>query len=198
MSLIIGVQGVVFQQQLGRQQLAGHWRPTLGDGMERACGHPVRDIPLDIAFYRHVFLAASGDALPAKAAQGGAGWRREAHSQGSVVAFDYLRQHPDACFEALVTQGSPLGLRLVWKLMPNLSYGAAFEVSPQLRARVNVRNERDPVACDGPLRPWWLGVRDCPPVDNARDAHAATSYLVKQATGDAVLTALPGPVQRLS
>lgn len=114
------------------------------------------------------------------------------HSLGSVVAFEYLRRHPGPQLSLLVTLGSPLGLRLVRRLMPNASYGVAFGIPPTVREWVNVRDPRDPVACAGPLKQWWPGVEDMPPVDNGRDAHSATAYLGKKATGQAVLAALPG------
>lgn len=277
--VIIGIHGIA-QQQLGRQQLRAAWRPALGDGVERACGRPVPEVPLDMAFYGDVFLAGSDGGQPAKGAPGDAWWdgldaaaltdleeaahevlpegavelaeaqppkvrtrmpgflravdrcfpaggvlalgdlvqvRRYltepdvkkrvdeavsarvsaqcrvlvAHSLGSVVAFEYLRQHPGQRLDLLVTLGSPLGLRLVRRLMPQAEYGVAFGVPPQLRQWVNVRDLHDPVACAGPLSQWWPGVSDCPPVDNGHDAHSATAYLSKAATGQAVLGALP-------
>ncbi|MEU0040715.1 alpha/beta hydrolase [Streptomyces sp. NPDC006333] len=284
MSLIVGVHGIA-RQQLGRGQLTASWKPALGDCIERACGHPVRDVPLDIAFYGHLFLAPLNDTPPAKGGLAVDEWWHDldpaaiadleevarqvlpvgaveeaearpsktrtrmpaflraidqrfpaggvlafgdliqvrrylldpgvkhrvdaavdaavtqdcrvliAHSLGSVVAFEYLRRHPGSRFETLVTLGSPLGLRLVQKLVPNPAYGIAFGIPPQLRAWINVRDRRDPVACAGPLGQWWPGVKDCPPVDNGRDAHSATAYLGKQATGEAVLAALPSLAQ---
>ncbi|MGD1225135.1 hypothetical protein AB9Q10_42715 [Streptomyces krungchingensis] len=113
------------------------------------------------------------------------------HSLGSVVAFEYLRRHPDRRLPLLVTLGSPLGLQLVRTLMPNAPYGAAFGIPPSVQAWVNVRDPHDPVACAGPLSQWWPGVEDVPPVHNGRDAHSASAYLGKRATGQAVLTALP-------
>lgn len=282
--VIIGIHGIA-QQQLGRQQLRAAWRPALGDGIERACGHPVPEVPLDMAFYGDVFLDSDGGQLT-KGGPAGAWWedldasaltyleeaayevlpegavelaeaqppkvrtrmpgflravdrtfpaggvlafgdlvqvRRYltepdvkkrvdeavstrvsaqcrvlmAHSLGSVVAFEYLRQHPGERLDLLVTLGSPLGLRLVRKLMPHAEYGVAFGVPPQLRQWVNVRDLRDPVACAGPLSQWWPGVSDCPPVNNGPDAHSAAAYLSKAATGQALLSALPtlaGPV----
>ncbi|WP_051338324.1 alpha/beta hydrolase [Streptomyces flavidovirens] len=280
MGVIVGVHGVG-QQQLGRQQLLQAWRPALGDGLERACGQPVPEVPLDLAFYGDAFLSAPGTSIPGKSTAMGAAWwerldeedyveleraAREVlpersieeeqtasdkartrvpgflravdrhfpaggilafgdliqvrrylvnpvvksrvdaavdaavtrqcqvligHSLGSVVAFEYLRRHPDARLELLVTLGSPLGLRLVRERMPHPAYGTGFGVPPAVRAWVNVYDTRDPVACAGPLARWWAGVRDCPPVDNGRDAHAVTAYLGKQATGHAVLGALP-------
>ncbi|MCW8096894.1 alpha/beta hydrolase family protein [Streptomyces tauricus] len=114
------------------------------------------------------------------------------HSLGSVVAFEYVRRHPGLRLPLLVTLGSPLGLNLVRRLMPNVSYGVSFGIPPTVRAWVNVRDPRDPVASAGPLGQWWPGVDDVPPVDNGRDAHSATAYLGKKATGQAVLAALPG------
>jgi hypothetical protein len=65
------------------------------------------------------------------------------HSLGSVVAYEYLRQHPGHRVELLLTLGSPLGLRMV---RSRLSVGAL-----DVAAWVNVRDLRDPVACAGAL-----------------------------------------------
>ena len=45
------------------------------------------------------------------------------HSLGSVVAFEFVRQHPDYPVDLLLTLGSPLGLRTVRALMPDPAYG---------------------------------------------------------------------------
>ncbi|QIY59071.1 hypothetical protein HEP86_37335 [Streptomyces sp. RPA4-5] len=58
-------------------------------------------------------------------------------------------------------------------------------------AWTNIRDQRDPVACAGDLKPWWPGVTDRH-VDNGDKAHYVAHYLSKQEAGAAVLTALPG------
>ena len=112
------------------------------------------------------------------------------HSLGSVVAFEFLRQHPKRRLDLLITLGSPLGLRAIRHLMPDPEFGAADGVPANVGAWVNLRDPRDPVACAGSLRTWWPGVRDGI-VDNQKSAHSAESYLSKKQTGDAVLSVAP-------
>lgn len=113
------------------------------------------------------------------------------HSLGSVVAFEYVRQNPHRKLDLLLTLGSPLGLRMVQKLMPEATYGSKQGIPPSLHAWANVRDKNDPVACAGPLSHWWPHINDVPPVDNGKDAHSITAYLGKGATGRAILDALP-------
>lgn len=114
------------------------------------------------------------------------------HSLGTVVAFEYVRQNPDHPLDLLLTLGSPLGLRMVRRLMPDPQYGASTGLPPNVRTWANIRDPRDPVACAGDLGRWWPGVDDRPPVDNQGDAHSVERYLGKRETGAAVLAALPG------
>ena len=112
------------------------------------------------------------------------------HSLGSVVAFEFVRQHPDYPVDLLLTLGSPLGLRTVRALMPDPAYGA--ERMPLNIARwVSLRDPRDPVACAGPLSRFWPGISD-DTVDNQGDAHSVCRYLSKRKAGLAVLRTLPG------
>jgi hypothetical protein len=107
------------------------------------------------------------------------------HSLGSIVAYEYLRTRPDHQVVLFVTVGSPLGLRMV---RDRITVG-------HLRVPVwrNVRDVRDPVACAGPLDPWWpqLGPAGDIVVDNGGDAHAVDRYLNRKATGRLLLDALP-------
>jgi hypothetical protein len=113
------------------------------------------------------------------------------HSLGSVVAFEFVRQHPDYPVDLLLTLGSPLGLRTVRELMPDPGYGG--DLLPSNVARwVSLRDPRDPVACAGDLSRFWPGVSDDPTVNNQGDAHAVGRYLGKRQAGTAVLRALPG------
>lgn len=280
MAAIVGVHGIK-NQQLGRNQLISTWGPALGDGLERAAGHPVPSPDLDIVFYGDVFLSD-----PAKAGSKGQGsvefteddadtlgpfvaevsnafafgqrpvgepspkgrtavppaveWLLRAldqhfgsrkasllflgelkqvrryltdpdlkaavddraeqvisrggrvvigHSLGSVVAFEFVRQHPGYPVDLLLTLGSPLGLRTVRALMPAPGYGAE-RLPPSIGRWVNVRDPRDPVACAGALTGCWPGIADHT-VDNQNDAHSVSRYLGKWRTGAAVLAALP-------
>jgi hypothetical protein len=112
------------------------------------------------------------------------------HSLGSVVAFEFFRQHAERRLDLLITLGSPLGLRAIRHLMPDPEFGAAEGVPANVGAWVNLRDPRDPVACAGSLTGWWPGVRDGI-VDNQKSAHSAERYLSKKQTGDAVLSVAP-------
>lgn len=116
------------------------------------------------------------------------------HSLGSVVAFEYIRQHAEHQLALFLTLGSPLGLRMVRRLMPDAHYGTAQGLPSNVATWVNVRDPRDPVACAGDLHVAWPGVTDRSRVDNEGDAHSVTRYLSKEETGRAVLAALPGSV----
>jgi hypothetical protein len=107
------------------------------------------------------------------------------HSLGSVVCYEHLRRHPDRGVALLVTLGSPLGLRMVRRHLPVHPLG--------VRAWVNVRDARDPVACAGRLHRWWPQIGDTGDVvvDNGSDAHAAERYLCHRSTGEVLLGALP-------
>jgi hypothetical protein len=114
------------------------------------------------------------------------------HSLGSVLALEYVRQHPEHDVDLLLTLGSPLGLRMVQSRMPEPFLGAGTEAGrpESVAAWVNIRDIRDPVACAGDLSVWWSGVEDRH-VDNEGDAHNVARYLGKQETGAAILTAAP-------
>ncbi len=113
------------------------------------------------------------------------------HSLGSVVAFEYLRQHPGHHIDLLITVGSPLGLTTVRGLMPDPAYGGAA-LPPNLRAWVNLRDVSDPVACAGDLSVHWPGLADDDTIDNEADAHSVLRYLSKKQAGQAILDGLPG------
>jgi hypothetical protein len=112
------------------------------------------------------------------------------HSLGSVVAFEFIRQHPACRVDLLLTLGSPLGLRTVRALMPDPAYGIGG--MPRNVARwVNLRDPRDPVACSGDLSRFWPGVSDDGTLSNQGDAHSVGHYLGKRQTGRAVLETMP-------
>lgn len=130
--------------------------------------------------------------VTAKMADDGAGGVRIllGHSLGSVVAWEFVRQHPGRQLDLLVTLGSPLGLRMVRSRLPE--QGRTGEVPQQVGRWVNVRDLGDPVACAGDLATWWPRAEDRY-VDNGRDdAHNACRYLSKAETGSAIAGAYPG------
>ncbi|HEX8629709.1 MAG TPA: hypothetical protein VF755_16205 [Catenuloplanes sp.] len=128
------------------------------------------------------------------------------HSLGSVVAYEYVRRHPDADLPLLLTLGSPLGLKMVRRWLPAAPTvpsaltvpsappggGLPGGLPPGVRRWVNVYDKRDPVACAGPLYRWWPGVDDAD-VTNESDAHEVTRYLGKRVTGAAIVAALREP-----
>src|SRR6266568_7383053 len=66
----------------------------------------------------------------ARAAMTAAGRVLIGHSLGSVVAFEFVRQNPDHPLDLLLTIGSPLGLQMVRRLMPDAGYGAVSRIPP--------------------------------------------------------------------
>lgn len=112
------------------------------------------------------------------------------HSLGSVVAWEFVRQHPEHELDLLVTLGSPLSLRMVRSRLPE--QGCTGGIPGHVGSWVNVRDLGDPVACAGNLATWWPEVDDRY-VDNGRDdAHSATRYLSKAETGSAIAASYPG------
>lgn len=110
------------------------------------------------------------------------------HSLGSVVAFEYMRSAaPEDT--TLITIGSPLGFSFARKLLPDTVLPAPFTQVTDTARWANVRDPRDPVACAGDLRTWWPQSADAQ-VHNGSDAHSATKYLGKAATGAAIVSML--------
>jgi hypothetical protein len=115
-----------------------------------------------------------------------------AHSLGSVVALEHLRRHPGIRVDHLVTIGSPLALRAIRDLLANPDFGTGSTGPPNVGRWVNLRDPRDPVALAGGLGRYWPTVIDDDTVRNGRAPHAATHYLGKRQTGNAVLGRDPG------
>lgn len=112
------------------------------------------------------------------------------HSLGSVVAFEYLRQHAGHPISLLLTLGSPLGLRLVRTRMPDPVDGRRQPAPGNVATWVNLRDPHDPITCAGDLRQWWPLTHDLE-VNNEADSHRAERYLGKKQTGEAVLSVAP-------
>jgi len=111
------------------------------------------------------------------------------HSLGSVVAWEFVRQHPEHELDLLLTLGSPLGLRMVRSRLPE--QGREGGVPDQAGRWVNVRDPGDPVACAGGLAYWWPGLEDLCVYNGRDDAHSACRYLSKAETGSAITDAYP-------
>lgn len=118
------------------------------------------------------------------------------HSLGSVVAYEALCANPHWPVNALVTLGSPLGIRkLIFdRLLPKPVASKSAKlvgVWPEgVRAWTNVADSADVVALVKDLRPLFgANVVSCL-VHNGAHAHAVQPYLAAAQTGAAVAAAL--------
>ncbi|MEV0175932.1 hypothetical protein AB0I00_33090 [Streptomyces sp. NPDC050803] len=104
------------------------------------------------------------------------------HSLGSVVAYEALCAHPDWPVRALLTLGSPLGIRnLVYDRLPKPGAWPGG-----VDAWTNIADEGDVVALVKDLRPLFGDRVECHLVHNGSRAHDATRYLDTQQAGRAV------------
>lgn len=108
------------------------------------------------------------------------------HSLGSVVGYEFLRQHPGHSVRLLLTIGSPLGLRTVRDRLP--------AGDPSVPKWVNIRDPHDPVTAAGALSRWYPVTRERR-ANNGLNAHSAERYLNFKATGEALKDFLPGGSQ---
>ena len=118
------------------------------------------------------------------------------HSLGSVVAYEVLFSHPRPHIGALITLGSPLGLRnLVFdRLRPPPVLGGgqseAKGVWPPVRLWGNVADDGDIVAVVEDLRPLFGdGIRQLR-VHNGANAHDMRPYLEDPLTGQLISAGL--------
>ncbi|URM97368.1 hypothetical protein LUW76_25115 [Actinomadura madurae] len=120
-----------------------------------------------------------------------------AHSLGSVVAYEALCAHPEWSVRALVTLGSPLGLR---HLVYNRLRPAPEEGPDGFRARwpgsvrtwTNIVDAGDVIAVVEDIRPFFSDRITQIRVHNGSRAHDMRSYLTDQATGRAIAAGLSG------
>jgi len=118
-----------------------------------------------------------------------------AHSLGSVVAYELLFRHPHPQVGALVTLGSPLGLRnLIFdRLRPApaaTANGRVMGAWPPVRMWANVADSGDVVAAVEDLRPLFGdGIRQLR-VHNGPRAHDMSSYLTDPLTGQLIAAGL--------
>lgn len=107
------------------------------------------------------------------------------HSLGSIVAYDWLVTHPDSPPTALITIGSPLGLKSISSRLPHA------ERPPSIRSWTNIAAHHDGVAMVKKLAPSYSTKIVDLPCDNPRkSAHSALVYLGNVHVADAVDTAL--------
>jgi hypothetical protein len=118
------------------------------------------------------------------------------HSLGSVVAYEALCAHPEWPVRALVTLGSPLGIRnLIFdRLVPaptDWDSGELLGAWPGgVRSWVNVADAGDVVALVKDLRPQFGGRVACYLVRNGSHAHDVRPYLTAAETGAAIAVGL--------
>lgn len=118
------------------------------------------------------------------------------HSLGSVVAYEALCAHPEWPVRALVTLGSPLGIRnLIFdRLVPAPTAegpGGARGAWPGVaRSWVNVADAGDVVALVKDLRPLFGGQVACFLVHNGAHAHDVRPYLTAAETGAGIAAGL--------
>ena len=118
------------------------------------------------------------------------------HSLGSVVAYEALSAHPEWPVRALVTLGSPLGIRnLIFdRLVPAPAAEGPAGVRGGwpggVRSWVNVADAGDVVALVKDLRPLFGGKVDCYLVHNGSHAHDVLPYLTAAETGAAIAAGL--------
>ena len=118
------------------------------------------------------------------------------HSLGSVVAYEALCAHPEWPVRALVTLGSPLGIRnLIFdRLVPAPAAGESGKPAGAwpggVQAWMNVADAGDVVALVKDLRPLFGAEVACYLVDNGSHAHDVRPYLTAAETGAAIAAGL--------
>jgi hypothetical protein len=118
------------------------------------------------------------------------------HSLGSVVAYEVLLAHAHQQVRALVTLGSPLGLRNVvfdrLRPAPAAVPGSKQVMGawPPVRMWANVADTGDIVAAVEDLRPLFGAEIRQLRVHNGAKAHDMTSYLTDPGTGQLILAGL--------
>ncbi|MFJ2236098.1 hypothetical protein [Streptomyces sp. NPDC087859] len=110
-----------------------------------------------------------------------------AHSLGSVVAYEALCAHPEWPVRALLTAGSPLGIRnLVFDRLRTGESGGPGHWPGGVAEWTNLADEGDVVALVKDLRPLFGERVRCHLVHNGARAHDATRYLNTAEAGRAV------------
>jgi pimeloyl-ACP methyl ester carboxylesterase len=109
------------------------------------------------------------------------------HSLGSVVAYEALCAHPDWPVRALLTAGSPLGIRnLVFDRLRTGDGGRPGAWPGGVEQWTNLADAGDVVALVKDLRPLFGDRVECHLVHNGPRAHDATRYLNTAEAGRAV------------
>ncbi|MER5928843.1 hypothetical protein [Streptomyces sp. NPDC002054] len=109
------------------------------------------------------------------------------HSLGSVVAYETLAAHPEWPVRALLTVGSPLGIRnLVFDRLSLPDGGAPGDWPGSVEQWTNIADEGDVVALAKDLRPLFGERVRSHLVHNGAHAHDMARYLDSAAAGAAV------------
>ncbi|MEV6371485.1 hypothetical protein AB0L86_31840 [Micromonospora musae] len=114
-----------------------------------------------------------------------------AHSLGSVVAYEALHEVGTAYPQALITLGSPLGIRgMIFDRLTPAPQAGAGRWPAQLRTWTNIADRGDVVALVKTLAPVFPGAITDVSVHNGAKAHDVRPYLTARETGAAVRAAL--------
>jgi hypothetical protein len=113
------------------------------------------------------------------------------HSLGSVVAYEALCAHPDGPVRALVTLGSPLGIRnLIFDQLRPAPTGGMGAWPGAVASWTNIADDGDVVALVKELRPRFGERLEDLRVHNGAKAHDISPYLTARETGRAIAAAL--------
>lgn len=115
-----------------------------------------------------------------------------AHSLGSVVAYESLCAHPEWPVRALVTLGSPLGLRHVVYNRLRPPPGTKAQWPGSVESWTNIADAGDVIAVVEDIRPFFGDRITQIRVHNGAKAHDMRSYLTDEATGRAIAAGLSG------
>jgi hypothetical protein len=120
-----------------------------------------------------------------------------AHSLGTVIAYDVLREEASRSLQVplLITVGSPLGVREIQDLVAN-----PLGVPSGVGAWLNASDARDIVALDHTLRPEYVPadrITDVMVVNDSANHHGIRDYLAASVVRERVAAALPGDVVAL-
>jgi hypothetical protein len=113
------------------------------------------------------------------------------HSLGSVVAYEALSAHPEWSVRALITLGSPLGIRgLIFDRLDPLPHEGKGCWPACLTRWINIADRGDVVALVKSLAPLFGHELVDVLIHNGAKAHDVTPYLTAKETGKAIADAL--------
>lgn len=113
------------------------------------------------------------------------------HSLGSVVAYEALCAHPEWPVRALVTLGSPLGIRnLIFERLQPKPTGSIGAWPGSVDTWTNIADTGDIVALVKALQPLFSSAVNDIVVHNGAKAHDVTPYLTAEETGYAIAAGL--------